>query len=148
MMPSIDELVPHARPALLLDRVVESRGDDSLVTETLIREDNPYCDRGRVGAWIGVELIAQSIAALAGLDARRDGRPVKIGFLLGTRRYRSAVPWFAVGQRLRIEVTREFQTGDGLGAARGRILGDDDRLLGEGLLTVFQPARPEDVIGR
>jgi predicted hotdog family 3-hydroxylacyl-ACP dehydratase len=148
MMPSIDELVPHARPALLLDRVVESLGDDALVTETSIREDNPYCEGGRVGAWIGIELIAQSVAALAGLDALRGGRPVKIGFLLGTRRYRSAVAWFAVGQRLRIEVTREFQSSDGLGAASGRILGDDDRLLGEGLLTVFQPARPEDVIGR
>lgn len=147
MTPPIEQLVPHARPALLLDRVVESH-DGLIVTETLIREDNPYCIDGQVGAWIGIELIAQSIAALAGLDAVRAGRPVKIGFLLGTRRYRSSVPWFALGDRLRIEVTREFQTDDGLGAARGRILAADERLLGEGLLTVYQPARPEDVIGR
>jgi len=140
-------LVPHARPALLLDRVLEER-DGGVVTETVIREDNPYCVDGRGGAWIGIELVAQSIAALAGLDALRAGRPVKIGFLLGTRRYRSSVPWFALGDRLRIEVEREFQTDDGLGAARGRILAPDRRLLGEGMLTVFQPHRPEDVIGR
>lgn len=146
MTPPIEQLVPHARPALLLDRVVEA-GGDVVVTETLIREDNPYCRDGQVGGWVGIELIAQSIAALAGLDALRAGRPVRIGFLLGTRRYRS-VPSFALGDRLRIEVTREFQSDDGLGAARGRILGADARLLGEGLLTVFQPARPEDVIGR
>lgn len=147
MIPPLEELVPHARPALLLDRVVESRGD-VLVTETRIREDNPYCAGGRVGAWVGIELIAQGIAALAGLDAVASGRPVRLGFLLGTRRYRSSVPWFAVGERLRIEVTREFQSDDGLGAGRGRILGDDERVLGEGLLTVYQPARPEDVISR
>jgi len=143
----IEQLVPHARPALLLDRVVEAHGD-VVVTETQVREDNPYCADGHVGAWIGIELIAQSIAALAGIEALRAGRPVRIGFLLGTRRYRSSVPGFALGARLRIEVTREFQTDDGLGAARGRILAEDGRLLGEGLLTVFQPARPEDVIGR
>jgi predicted hotdog family 3-hydroxylacyl-ACP dehydratase len=145
--PPLEQLVPHARPALLLDRLVEAHGD-VVVTETRIREDNPYCADGRVGAWIGVELIAQSIAVLAGLDAVRAGRPVKVGFLLGTRRYRSSVPWFALGDRLRIEVSREFQTDDGLGAARGRILASDARVLGEGLLTVFQPERPEDVIGR
>jgi 3-oxoacyl-[acyl-carrier-protein] synthase-1 len=145
--PPIEQLVPHARPALLLDRIVASH-DGQVVTETVIRGDNPYCVDGRVGAWIGIELIAQSIAAMAGLDAIRAGRPVKIGFLLGTRRYRSSVPWFALGDRLRIEVAREFQTGDGLGAARGRILGEDGQVLGEGLLTVYQPDRPEDVIGR
>ena len=147
MTPPIDALVPHARPALLLDRVVEARGD-VVVTETLIREDNPYCLDGRVGAWIGIELIAQSIAAMAGLEAVAAGRPVRIGFLLGTRRYRSNVPWFALGDLLRVEVSREFQTDDGLGAARGRIVASDGRVLGEGLLTVYQPARPEDVIGR
>ncbi len=146
-MPSIEQLVPHARPALLLDRVVEAH-DGFVLTETVIREDNPYCRDGQVGAWIGIELIAQSIAAMAGLDAIRGGRPVKIGFLLGTRRYRSSVPWFALGDRLRIEVLREFQSDDGLGAARGTIFADDRQVLGEGLLTVFQPARPEDVIGR
>ena len=146
-MTPIEELVPHARPALLLDRIVEARGD-VVVTQTVIREDNPYCVDGRVGAWIGIELIAQSIAALAGLDAVNNGRPVRVGFLLGTRRYRSSVPWFALGDLLRVEVSREFQTGDGLGAARGRILGPDQRLLAEGLLTVFQPDRPEDVIDR
>ena len=147
MTPPIEELVPHARPALLLDRVVEWRGD-VLVTATRIREDNPYCVAGRVGAWVGVELIAQSIAALAGLEARRAGRPVRIGFLLGTRRYRSSVGWFALGDALTIEVSREFQSDDGLGAAHGRILAADERVLGEGLLTVFQPARPEVVISR
>jgi predicted hotdog family 3-hydroxylacyl-ACP dehydratase len=119
-----------------------------LVTETEIREDNPYCEGGRVGAWIGIELIAQSIAALAGIEALKAGRPVRVGFLLGTRRYRASVPWFAVGARLRIEATREFQSEDGLGAARGRVLAADGRVVGEGVLTVYQPVRPEDVIGR
>ena len=85
---------------------------------------------------------------MAGLDAVAAGRPVRIGFLLGTRRYRSNVPWFALGDLLRVEVNREFQTDDGLGAARGRIVASDGRVLGEGLLTVYQPDRPEDVIGR
>ena len=147
MTASIESLVPHARPALLLDRVVEAHGD-VLVTETEIREDNPYCEGGRVGAWIGIELIAQSIAALAGIEALKAGRPVRVGFLLGTRRYRASVPWFAVGARLRIEATREFQSEDGLGAARGRVLAADGRVVGEGVLTVYQPVRPEDVIGR
>jgi len=146
-LPPIERLVPHARPALLLDRVVESSGD-LLVAETEIREDNPYHSAGRVGSWVGIELIAQGIAALAGIEAVRAGRPIRVGYLLGTRRYRSAVPWYAVGDRLRIEVVREFQSGDGLGAARGRILAADGALLGEALVTVFQPAHGEDVPDR
>ena len=146
-LPAIERLVPHARPALLLDRIVEAR-DGALVTETCIREDNPYCDSGRVGAWVGLELIAQSAAALAGLEAVRDGQPVRIGYLLGTRHFRATVPSFALGDRLRIEVAREFRAASGLGAARGRIFAVDGSLLCEGLVTVFQPTDAADPAAR
>ena len=40
-----------------------------------------------VPGYVGLEYIAQTIAAHGGLRARAVGEPVRIGFLLGTRRY-------------------------------------------------------------
>jgi predicted hotdog family 3-hydroxylacyl-ACP dehydratase len=137
-LPPIESLLPHVGRAILIDRLVEERGD-VLVTEVLIRADHPYLMDGRVGAWVGVELIAQSAAARAGLEAVRGGGAVRIGFLLGTRRFRSTVPWYSLGDRLLIEVEREFGAENGLGAARGRILSASGTLLSEAVIIVFQP---------
>lgn len=138
MHPAIESLVPHIKPALLLDRVVDVYAD-GLITETTVREDNPYCVAGRVGAWLGIELIAQSAAALAGLESVRLGRPIRVGYLLGTRRYRSSVPWFSVGDHLRVDVSREYETPEGLGAARGKILSREGLPLADGIVVVYHP---------
>ena len=85
-MPDIRSLVPHAGAMLLLDRVV-SADADNLLAEVRIRSDSLFCNGDGVGVWVGIEYMAQAIAAWAGYIARSRGEPVKLGFLLGTRRY-------------------------------------------------------------
>src|SRR2546426_3960121 len=89
--PEIRSLVPHSGPMVLLDRVV-SVDEESLCAEVLIRADSMFCAAGGVGAWVGLEYMAQAIAAYAGYGARLRGAPVKIGFLLGSRRYECRRP--------------------------------------------------------
>jgi predicted hotdog family 3-hydroxylacyl-ACP dehydratase len=137
-IPPIAELVPHAAPMLLLDRVVEA-GTDRLVSEVTIRADALFCDGERVGAWVGIEYMAQTIAAMAGWRARLNGWPVRIGFLLGTRKYISHVSAFSVGDCLRIEAVREVEADTGIGAVHCRIVSRENHLLAEAMLTVFQP---------
>ena len=137
-IPDIGSLVPHAGPMVLLDRVI-SADEESLCAEVSIRSDSLFCGAEGVGAWVGLEYMAQTISAYAGYRAYLRGDPVKIGFLLGTRCYECSRPFFAVGTRLRIHVKRLFQSESGIGSFECRI-DDSQENLASVILTVYQPA--------
>jgi predicted hotdog family 3-hydroxylacyl-ACP dehydratase len=131
-MPDIRSLVPHAGPMVLLDRVI-SADEDSLCAEIGIRSDNLFCGPDGVGAWVGIEYMAQAIAAWAGYTAQ----------LRGTRRYECSRPIFVLGSVLRVHVQRLFQNDNGLGSFECRI--DDIRgPLATATVTVFQPPNVVD----
>ncbi len=97
-------------------------------------------DADGVGSWIGVEYMAQAIAAHAGYAAHLRGEPAKVGFLLGARRYDCAVPRFAMGSVLRVHVHRALQGDNGLGAFDCRIVEQGSAaVLATATITVFQP---------
>jgi predicted hotdog family 3-hydroxylacyl-ACP dehydratase len=115
-LPPIEHLLPHRGTMLLLDRVVDFAGA-SAATEYVPRPDAWYADEeGNMPAWIGIELMAQTVATHVGLLKRAEGSPPKHGALLGTRSYRSAVPSFQAGEKLRICATMRFRDASGLGA--------------------------------
>ncbi|WP_137937801.1 3-hydroxylacyl-ACP dehydratase [Chitinivorax sp. B] len=139
-LPDIRDLVPHAGRMVLLDRVLEV-DEYSLTAEVTICFDSVFCDGQKVGAWVGIEYMAQAIAAFAGARARKHGEPVKLGFLLGTRRYTTSQPHFMVGDTLRITVREELQGENGLASFDCAIKSDSIDV--KAALTVFQPADPE-----
>eukprot|EP01042_Synura_sphagnicola_P034932 gene34932-44776_t len=100
---------------LLLDRVLKVDAEQ-LCAQVTIRADSMFCDEQGVGAWIGIEYMAQAIAAYAGYQALQRGERVKVGFLLGTRRYACSRPWFAVGTSLHVEVQQLLQAENGMGS--------------------------------
>ena len=82
--PPIVELVPHRPPMLLLDRVLSYDGE-CVVCETVLGPDSPFVEQGHVPAVVGIEYMAQTIAAGAGLSARdkgsasaRNGLPARV----------------------------------------------------------------------
>jgi predicted hotdog family 3-hydroxylacyl-ACP dehydratase len=89
-------------------------------------------------AWIGIELMAQTIAAHIGLLKRRDGAPLKQGALLGTRSYRSTVPSFAANEILCVHATMSYRDASGLGAYDCRI-SRGDNVLATATIKVFEP---------
>lgn len=134
---SIVELLPHAPPMVLLDRVVAA-GDEQLSAEVTIRADSEFCREGRVGAWVGIEYMAQTVAAWSGWQARQRGEPVKVGFLLGTRRYDAPRPEFRVGETLLVYVEREFQADNGLARFRAEIRCGDEPCA-QASISVYEP---------
>lgn len=136
--PPIRTLVPHAGPMVLLDQVLSADEENLCAEVTITAASLFYADDG-VGAWVGVEYMAQAIAAHAGYLAQRDGAQIKVGFLLGARRYEAQVPAFAAGSVLHVHVHRALQAENGLGAFECRI-----ELQGVTVamatITVFQPA--------
>jgi predicted hotdog family 3-hydroxylacyl-ACP dehydratase len=140
-LPDIRLLVPHSGAMVLLDRV-SAVDEETLIAEVDIEEDTLFCDGREVGAWIGVEYMAQAIAAHAGYHARLRDVPVKVGFLLGARRYECSHSGFAAGMTLRVRIQRALQGENGLAAFDCRIDAGDDldaTPLAKATITVFQP---------
>jgi predicted hotdog family 3-hydroxylacyl-ACP dehydratase len=145
-MPDIRSLVPHAGPMVLLDRVI-SVDEDSLLAEVVIRSDSLFWNADGVGAWVGIEYMAQAIGAWAGYTAQLRGEPVKLGFLLGTRRYECSRPIFISGSVLRVHIQRVFQDENGLGSFECYI-DDEEGRIATAAVSVFQPPNVNDFLQR
>ncbi|HWW72935.1 MAG TPA: hotdog family protein [Duganella sp.] len=142
VMPDVRSLVPHSGDMALLERVV-SADEDNLCAEVRIHAGSVLATAQGVGSWVGIEYMAQAIAAHAGWLAGRRGDAVKVGFLLGSRKYEASVPYFALGSVLRVHVHRVLQAENGLGAFDCRIEPADATAgaasLATATVTVFQP---------
>lgn len=131
------DLLPHEPPMVLLDRVLEwDSGWLHAVVD--IRADSRFHEPGRgVPAHVGIEYMAQACGAYAGLEAKAAGQPVRLGFLLGTRRYVSSTPWFRPGDRLIVKVAEVLREGV-MGVFDCRIERDGDEIA-TARLNVYQP---------
>jgi predicted hotdog family 3-hydroxylacyl-ACP dehydratase len=125
----------HRGPMLLLSRVVEV-GDEHLVAEVDVSAADMFVDAsGAVPAWLGIEYMAQAVAALSGTWSRRAGEPIRLGLLIGCRGYRSQVAAFRPDMTLRVSVRQLVALDDALGAFEGEIL--DGAVIATGRLTVY-----------
>lgn len=132
----IDKLVPHSGRMSLLDRVV-GHGNGWLQAEVEIKPDSMFTDSHGVPAWIGLEYMAQTIAAYSGLQERRNDCKPKIGLLLGSRKYTSNKPYFAIGETLSIRVELQIDADNGLLAFDCELRGSD--VCAHATVNVFQP---------
>jgi predicted hotdog family 3-hydroxylacyl-ACP dehydratase len=106
---SIEDLVPHRAPILLLKEIL--RWDEiSLDASVDVSASWIFADvRGEIPSWIGIEYMAQAISALAGITANLESRPICLGFLLGTRSYAASVTHFKPGQEILVSVQQELR---------------------------------------
>lgn len=144
-LPDIRLLVPHTGSMVLLDRVI-SVDQENLCAEVRIHAESVFAGKDGIGGWVGIEYMAQAIAAHAGYAARLRGEPVKIGFLLGSRRYECSRPTFALNSVLRIHVLRMLQAENGLASFECRIEDLEKQQLAKATITVFEPADARDFL--
>ncbi|MEC5405176.1 hotdog family protein [Paraburkholderia sp. MPAMCS5] len=134
----IEAIIPHRGTMLLID-AVETFGADTLSARASVQADAWYADaQGAMPAWIGIELMAQSIAAHIALLAMRGGGEARPGVLLGSRSYKALQPSFAGGARLRIHASELLRSEEGHGAYECTIH-DGDVCCAEAVIKVFQP---------
>ncbi|SEF60483.1 ApeP family dehydratase [Marinobacterium lutimaris] len=134
---SIDEIVPQSGTMSLLSDLVD-HGDGWIETSVAIESCSLFCTEKGVPAWVGIEYMAQTIGAHAGLQERLSGREPAIGFLVGTRRYSAETSLFSVGQQLSVYAEHSFTADNGLMVFDCRIA-EAGRLLAEASLNVYQP---------
>ena len=139
-LPSVAEIVPHAGEMILLERVVSHVEDETVCSARIGDDALLRTASGDVPAWMGLEYMAQCIAAHAGLVGRASGEPPRVGFLLGTRRVTFHAPCYRRGQRLTVRAHRLW------GGPRGMVAfdcgiadADTGAVLAEGRLNCFMP---------
>lgn len=121
----VAELMPHAGDMILLDHVL-AFDDDSIRTQLTVKSGGLFnLADGSMPAWVGVELMAQSVAAFAGCQGRLKDEPVQLGFLLGTRKFECNVAAFPAGAQLHILATRSLQDDNGMGVFECQLSGPD-----------------------
>jgi predicted hotdog family 3-hydroxylacyl-ACP dehydratase len=140
-MSALDTLLPHRPPMILLDEVLAS-DEASLVATVTIRPTSLFLEAEGIPGHVGLEYMAQACGAFAGIEALRKREAVRIGFLLGTRRYIMHAPWFRLDERLTVSVSLGYRD-EAMANFDGRIE-IAGKLVAEGRLTVYQP---QDAVG-
>jgi predicted hotdog family 3-hydroxylacyl-ACP dehydratase len=134
---AMDAWVPHRGAMSLLDTVVH-HDDQTIVARVRVAAGGPFAQADGVPAWVGIEYMAQAVAAWSGARARTGGGSPRIGYLLGSRRYEAAVPVFEFGAELEVFAQCELMAANGLGMFDCRIT-QEGRVLACGRLSVFEP---------
>lgn len=137
--PPIEDLLPHRNNMLLLARILAA-DDETSTCEAFPNAEAWYAQAdGTMPAWIGIELMAQTIAAHVALLARSSRRPPRPGVLLGTRFYKAEVDRFPAGRPLQIATRLTYRDATGLGAYDGMIVDDHGARLAAAAITVYEP---------
>ena len=147
--PCVDELIRHRGDMSLLDRVVD-HGDTWLEARARVTERSLFLIDGVVPAWVGIEYMAQAVAALMGLRARQRGKGASVGFLVGTRKYLTEGPAFAVDSVLTVRVQESLMDENGLGLFDCQLTcrqPDGVSFTASGRLNIFQPDDPSENYG-
>lgn len=134
----IADLIPHSRTMVLLQKL-ENYGDNYLQASLRISPQSLFLNsRQHVPAWVGIEYMAQAIAAYAGVKARKARAPIKVGLLIGTRKYLATKPAFKIGELLQVRVSPLHEESSGLGVFQCEIKVDDEVRVAANL-NVYQP---------
>jgi len=133
---SVAELVPHSGNMSLLDEIVDY-GENWLKASVQVSRDSMFLEEQGVPASVGIEYLAQAIAAYSGVQERKGGGKPKLGFLLGVRKYLSSTDYFPIGKTLNLYVQLEMQAENGLNVFQCELTADG--LEASARLNVFQP---------
>jgi len=129
----------HREPMLLLDRVLSIEPEFG-ACEWRISPSNRFMVEGLgVPSYVGIEYMAQCVAAHAGARARVKGDPPPLGFLLGTRHFEAWIPYFVENVTYQATCQQLIRSADGMASFECKIT-EGGRILAEARLSVLEKA--------
>ncbi|TEW54092.1 3-hydroxydecanoyl-ACP dehydratase [Psychromonas sp. RZ22] len=136
--PSIASLVPHDAPMILIDNIVDT-DEKTIHCQVFVTADSPFFDSqsNAIGAWVGIEYMAQTVAAWSGYQHFLKQQVSPIGFLLGVRRYDTQSDLFHQGEIIDIYAEKLMES-EGMGAFSCQIK-CKNKQLASAQLNVFVP---------
>lgn len=140
----IEPYSPLSNRMCLLDTIKDIQ-DDVFSAAVVLNENSTFADVDGVPGWLGIEYMAQTIAAFAGAKASVNQQPIEIGFLLGSRKYHSEIEKFPFDKEIVIHVKEILQDESGLGVFDCSIE-IENNTVASAKLNVFQPNDPAQFI--
>ncbi|HFC8547060.1 TPA: thioester dehydrase [Neisseria lactamica] len=145
-------LLPHSGRMVLIDRITRY-GDDFVEAGAQIKPDHILLVGGILPYTAFIELMAQAVGAYAGIQARKNARPVRLGFLLGTRKLEIFAQSVPVGTHLLATAHMSIQDAGGMGVFDCELRWTDapetlsetlpsDGILARASLNVYSPEHP------
>lgn len=145
-------LLPHSGRMVLIDRITRY-GDDFVEAGAQIKPDHILLAGGILPYTAFIELMAQAVGAYAGIQARKNARPVRLGFLLGTRKLEIFAQSVPVGTHLLATAHMSIQDARGMGVFDCELRWTDapetssgtlpsDGILARASLNVYSPEHP------
>ena len=108
----VADLLPQSGPMVLIDTVTKI-DDDSIATQVRVRDDGLFSlANNTVPAWVGIEYMAQTIAAFSGYHCLMRGEPIRLGFLLGTRLFESNQTCYPCATLLTVHASKIIESAD------------------------------------
>lgn len=143
---TIEQVLPHDHPMILLDSLVDFC-DLKATCLNVITEKSLFFDAALQGipSYVGIEYMAQSIAAYANANELINNRPVEVGFLVSARKYKCDYSIFKLGIALQITVEQLYKDESGLSAFDCAIFIKDEKVA-SARVNVFQPENPAEFL--
>jgi predicted hotdog family 3-hydroxylacyl-ACP dehydratase len=132
--PPIEELVPHAGAMVLLEELLEHSPGQARC-RLRVREGAPFVRDGAVQSAVTIEYMAQAVAACLGYEALLGGAGVRVGMIIGCKRFEAHAEALQVGDEVEVHV-QCVQGNDALSHFEGKVLRGDS-VFSEALLTLF-----------
>ena len=145
-------LLPHSGRMVLIDRITRY-GDDFVEAGAQVSPNHILLAGGILPYTAFIELMAQAVGAYAGIQARKNARPVRLGFLLGTRKLEIFAQSVPVGTHLLATAHMSIQDAGGMGVFDCELCWTDapetssgtlpsDGILARASLNVYSPEHP------
>jgi len=131
----IEDLIPHKKAMCLIKRVIDW-GEDWCQAEVDVADSGAFMIDGYVPAYVAIEYMAQTVAALAGLRAKAHHKPIQLGLLLGTRLLASPVDKMKADLVLTVRVKEIFSEDNGMAVYECQVTGEGVELKSN--LNVYQ----------
>lgn len=146
----LENILPHKAPMILLNKVKDYSLEEThrwIETEVNITSKTLFFDKKKkyIPIWVGIEYMAQSIAALSGIHAKKSKKEnPKIGFIIGIKNYQCFSEGFKEGDSLQIKASEIFFV-DSLGSFDCTIA-DKNKKFAAAQINVFQVDSAEEFL--
>ena len=139
---AIEQVVPHDHPMILVEQLLDYSSSSASCSIEIKPDSNFYNhDKSSVPAYVGLEYLAQSIAAYANALKLEEGGEVSLGFLVSARNFKTKVSEFTLGMQLVTSVTKLFKEDNGLSVFDCSIQCGQEILV-EAKINVYEPEDP------
>ena len=142
----LEKILPHDRPMILVDDIKEINLDEKYwIAEVKITEDKIFFDKTINGVpyLSGIEYMAQTIGCYAFYRAQRT--EPKLGFLLGTRSYKSNIEKFENGKTYTVKVSEIYGDTE-LVSFDCLIYNDEEKECASAVINAYQPDNAEEYL--